>query len=57
MGGVVTASLTPFFGKALWMGHSFLRGGRNLSGGALAWLAVDPSRNLTNEDQEEEWRS
>ena len=50
MGGVVTASLTPFLAKHFGWGVPFYVAAAISVVGALAWLAVDPSKNLTNED-------
>jgi len=49
MGGVVTASLTPFLAKHFGWGVPFYVAAAISVVGALAWLTVDPSKNLTNE--------
>ena len=47
MGGVVTASLTPFLAKHFGWGVPFFVAAALSVVGALAWLAVDPSKNLS----------
>ncbi len=46
IGGAVTASLTPFIADKLGWGASFLVAAGLCAVGSLAWLAVDPSREM-----------
>jgi ACS family glucarate transporter-like MFS transporter len=47
MGGAVTASLTPWIASRYGWTPSFLTAAALCVVGALAWLLVDPNRNLT----------
>jgi ACS family glucarate transporter-like MFS transporter len=49
MGGVITASLTPFLAKHFGWGVPFFVAAAMSVIGALAWLLVDPSKNLSAE--------
>jgi MFS transporter, ACS family, glucarate transporter len=50
MGGVITASLTPFLAKQFGWGVPFFVAAAVSVIGALAWLAVDPGKSLAVEE-------
>jgi len=51
IGGAVTASLTPLIASRFGWNASFLTAAVLATGGAIAWLVVDPGARLAKNDE------